>query len=77
MTQHYQDDIRLSTHSCTRDTQEVEGGDNISRIRIQIYRRTTQLQNRNRNNVQRMRSTHGHRKAQQQLQEWEAEMFQL
>ena len=34
MTRHHQDNIGLPTHSCTRDTQEVESGNNISRIRI-------------------------------------------
>ena len=34
MTQHYQNNIGLSTRSCTRDTQGVESGDNVSRTRV-------------------------------------------
>jgi len=34
LTGHNQDDIGLSTHSSTGNTQRMKGGDNISRTRI-------------------------------------------
>ena len=34
MTRYNQNDIRVPTDYCTRDTQGVEGGNNISRIRM-------------------------------------------
>ena len=60
MTQHYQNDIGLSIHSCTRNIQEVEGGNNISGTRIQVHGMMTQLQNKYRNNIWRTRSAYGY-----------------
>jgi len=77
MTRHHQNNIGLSTHSCTRDIQRVESGNNISKTRVQAHRGTTQLQNKHRNNIWRVRSTHGHWEVQQQLQGWKAEVLQL
>jgi len=41
MTQHYQDNTRLPTHSDARNTQGVESGDHISRTGIQVHRGMT------------------------------------
>ena len=38
MTRYYQDDTRIPANSHARVTQKVEGGNNISQTRIQIYR---------------------------------------
>ena len=38
---YYQNDIRIPTDSNARNTQRVEDGHNISRTRIQVYRRTS------------------------------------
>ena len=34
MTGHYQDDLRILTHTNAKDLERVEGGNNISRTRI-------------------------------------------
>ena len=50
-SRHNQDDIGIFTDSGFRDTQRVESSDHISRIRIWVHRRTTELQDRIRNNI--------------------------
>ena len=55
----------------------MEDGNHLSRTGIQVHGRMTQLQNRNRNYIQRMRTTHGHWKVKQQFQRWKAEVLQL
>ena len=60
MTRYYQDNTRISTNSNARVTQGVEGGNNISQTRIQIHKKTPQLQDKYENKIWRMRSAHGH-----------------
>jgi len=51
MIRYNQDNTRIPTHCSTRVTQEVEDGNHLSWIRIQINRRKMRLQDRNRNNI--------------------------
>ena len=57
---HDQDNFGLSTYSCTRDTQRIESGNNISRTRVWVHRRMTWLQDKYKNNIWRVRSAHGY-----------------
>ena len=48
---YYQDNIGIPTDSNVRDTQRMEGSNYLSKTRIWVHRRMTQLQNRIRNNI--------------------------
>ena len=60
MTGYHQDNIGIPTHSSTRDTQEVESGNHIGWPKIQVHRRMSILQDKNRNNIWWARIAYGY-----------------